>query len=258
MAYFVLMCREETTHSLTPSLPQTKMSMGYLFSFRHQRLLESQQVLKLSQLLLHHWRCHRWLIHLCRGSKPAYDSQYTSKFHSLEPRNLNPSRFLGCLCRHTNCLQALHDWSTEVYGANSLAVNPSSPPGGRREEVLLAIVCRDPLGGASKTSSRQPPGGDEGSTANEFAPYASMDQSCRARVEHMSTWVLLHTICCWLSYSCKLLLPLWEPPLVWSWPDLSWSVKPYSVASKFRNLVAESQGCQAGAAKSKQLRMRLM
>jgi len=32
--------------------------------------------------------------------------------------------------------------------------------------------------------------------------------------------VLLHTICCWLSYSHKLLLPLWELPLVWSWPWL--------------------------------------
>jgi len=81
------------------------MSIGYLFSSRHPWLLESQQVLKLSPLLLHHWRCHRWLIHLCRGSKPAYGSQYTSKFHSLEPHNLHLSRFLGCLCKRTNCLR---------------------------------------------------------------------------------------------------------------------------------------------------------
>ena len=114
------------------------MSIGYLFSSRHQRLLKSQQVLKLSPLLLHHWRCHRWLIHLCIGSKPACGLQYTSKFYSLQPHNLHLSHFLGCLFSRTNCPQALHDWSTEVSGANSLAVYLSSAMEGCREEDLLA------------------------------------------------------------------------------------------------------------------------
>ena len=115
------------------------MSIGYLFSSRHPWLLESQQVLKLSPLLLHHWRCHRWLIHLCRGSKPAYGSQYTSKFHSLKPHNLHLSLFLGYLCERTNCLQAPHNWSTEVSGANSLAVYLSSAAAATTTTFCLSV-----------------------------------------------------------------------------------------------------------------------
>jgi len=67
--------------------------------------------------------------------------------------------------------------------------------------------------------------------------------------------VLLRTICCWLSYSCKLLLPLWEPPLAWL---VMIRKALFCVASKFWNLIAKSQGCWAEAAKSKQLWMSLI